>query len=102
MTLGVIGCGTMGSALIRGVIREKVVKPRELIAWDVDKKRVKKLLSEEKITESQAKIFIEKGALGSHMENLQRRQGFKGFNQDSVTAIIHATDPRKAEHGRGA
>jgi hypothetical protein len=28
---------------------------------------------------------------------LQRKGGFKGFNQKSVSAIIAATDPRKAQ-----
>jgi hypothetical protein len=32
--------------------------------------------------------------VGSHLENLQRRGGFKGFNQKSVSVIIEATDPR--------
>jgi hypothetical protein len=37
---------------------------------------------------------LEEGAVGSHLENLQRRGGFKGFNQKSVSVIIEATDPR--------
>jgi len=41
------------------------------------------------------KKFFTEGAIGSHLENLERKQGFKGFNQDSVSAIIKATDPRK-------
>ena len=39
--------------------------------------------------------FSRDGALGSHLENLQRHGGFKGFNQKSVSAVISATDPRK-------
>jgi hypothetical protein len=39
---------------------------------------------------------LEEGAVGSHLENLQRRGGFKGFNQKSVSVIIEATDPRGA------
>ena len=35
------------------------------------------------------------GAIGSHLENLERNQGFKGFNQTGVSEIIAATDPRK-------
>jgi len=42
---------------------------------------------------------VSEGALGSHLENLQRRGGFKGFNQKSVSAIIQATDPRAQGHG---
>ena len=39
--------------------------------------------------------FICEGALRSHLENLQRHGGFKGFNQKSVSAVTAATDPRK-------
>lgn len=30
-----------------------------------------------------------------HLENLQRKGGFKGFNQHAVRLIIAETDPRK-------
>jgi hypothetical protein len=62
--------------------------------WQVDPERVKALLAKELITEEQAEIFIKSGAVGSHLENLQRSGGFKGFNQKSVSVIIEATDPR--------
>jgi hypothetical protein len=63
--------------------------------WPVRPDRVKKLLDAGLITSQQARRFLKEGALGSHLENLQRRGGFKGFNQKSVSAIISATDPRK-------
>ncbi len=63
--------------------------------WAVDPARVDALLAKNLITEHQAKEFKKNGALGSHLENLERNDGFKGFNQTGVTAIIHATDPRK-------
>jgi hypothetical protein len=47
------------------------------------------------ITREQAEQFDKEGALGSHLENLQRHGGFKGFNQKSVSVVITATDPRK-------
>jgi hypothetical protein len=62
--------------------------------WPVWPQRVKTLLSEGLITEEQAEGFIKNGAVGSHLENLQRKGGFKGFNQKSVSVIIEATDPR--------
>ncbi|MFQ5863367.1 MAG: hypothetical protein ACE5IC_09645 [Candidatus Brocadiales bacterium] len=62
--------------------------------WRVIPERAKRLLEDGSITEKQYKRFIKKGARGSHLENLQRREGFKGFNQKSVSAIIQATDPR--------
>ena len=33
------------------------------------------------------------GAIGSHLELIQRSEGFRGFNQSSVSAIIKATNP---------
>jgi hypothetical protein len=57
--------------------------------------RIERLLSAGRITPEQAKQFREKGALGSHLENLERNQGFKGFNQTGISEIIARTDPRK-------
>ena len=62
--------------------------------WQVNSKRVQRLLEKSLITQEQATKFLEEGAVGSHLENLQRRGGFKGFNQKSVSVIIEATDPR--------
>lgn len=62
--------------------------------WKVDPKRIQPLLQKKLITEEQAKKFTEVGAIGSHMENLQRREGYKGFNQKNVSFIIRETDPR--------
>jgi hypothetical protein len=63
--------------------------------WPVSPERTKKLLHEGLITSEQFVKFLKEGALGSHLENLQRHGGFKGFNQKSVSVIISATDPRK-------
>ena len=63
--------------------------------WPVDPSRLEKLYKAHLITEEQKKRFLEKGALGSHMENLQRREGYKGFNQKNVSSIIKKTDPRR-------
>jgi len=71
--------------------------------WHVATKRINKLVKQGSLTRKQGKGFLQEGAIGSHLENLQRRQGFKGFNQTSVTAIIKATDPRKQiTHHKGA
>ena len=48
---------------------------------------MKALLAKKLITEAQADAFIKTGAIGSHLENLQRKGGFKGFNQKSVSVI---------------
>ncbi len=63
--------------------------------WPVKKEKVQELFSKGKITKEQAEKFITHGAIGSHMENLQRKEGYKGFNQKNVSVIIKETDPRK-------
>lgn len=65
--------------------------------WPVTPERLKKLLQAKLITEEQSQKFAKEGAVGSHMENLQRREGFKGFNQKNVSLIIKKTDPRTVE-----
>lgn len=64
--------------------------------WPVDRRRVERLRKAGLVDAAQAERFIRDGAIGSHMEDLQRRYGFKGFNQKSVSDIIRATDPRTA------
>lgn len=36
MTIGIIGCGNMGSALIRGILLNRLIAANRLIAWDPD------------------------------------------------------------------
>jgi hypothetical protein len=62
--------------------------------WQVNPKRIEELLKENKISVEQAQKFLRSGAIGSHLENLQRREGYKGFNQKNVSHIIKETDPR--------
>lgn len=63
--------------------------------WPVDRKKIETLLEARKIKPEHAEKFIHYGAIGSHLENLQRREGYKGFNQKNVSVIIKKTDPRK-------
>jgi hypothetical protein len=63
--------------------------------WPVAHERADRLLRMGSITPEQFHKFMAEGAIGSHLENLQRKAGFKGFNQKSVSVIIEATDPRK-------
>jgi hypothetical protein len=62
--------------------------------WQVAPEKIERLRQAGLITDEQARRFIAEGALGSHLETLERKGGFKGFNQKSVSAIISATDPR--------
>jgi hypothetical protein len=64
--------------------------------WAVSHSRAKHLFEAKLITGEQLDKFMKEGAIGSHLENLQRHGGFKGFNQKSVSVVISATDPRKS------
>lgn len=63
--------------------------------WEVPDGRSERLLKAGLITLAQDAQFCTQGAIGSHLEILERNQGFKGFNQDGVDRIIAGTDPRK-------
>jgi hypothetical protein len=63
--------------------------------WPVRPARIDALLASDRITAEQAEQFRAHGALGSHLENLERNDGFKGFNQNGVSEIIAATDARR-------
>lgn len=63
--------------------------------WPVAESRIERLLGSGLITKQQADQFRATGAIGSHLENLERNDGYKGFNQTGVSDIIARTDPRK-------
>ena len=63
--------------------------------WSVDPQRLEAALAEGCITAEQAEKFRREGAIGSHLEILQRNDGYKGFNQSGINEIIRATDPRR-------
>lgn len=67
--------------------------------WHVEPKRLEALVNAGHITNEQAEKFRVDGALGSHLENLERNDGFKGFNQEGVSDIIARTDARKQTSG---
>lgn len=67
--------------------------------WQVDPARVERLRTLKLITPDQALQFLANGAIGSHLEILQRNDGYKGFNQTGISEIITATDPRHAAAG---
>jgi hypothetical protein len=64
--------------------------------WPVAPERLADLRERGAITPAQADIFARDGAAGSHLEILQRWEGFKGFNKTGVSAIIRETDARRA------
>ncbi|MEZ4598265.1 MAG: hypothetical protein R2940_00555 [Syntrophotaleaceae bacterium] len=63
--------------------------------WPVAPARLSRLAGEGLISSEQADKFLTEGAVGSHLENIQRREGYKGFNKKNVSAIIRQTDPRR-------
>ncbi|CAA9212617.1 MAG: hypothetical protein AVDCRST_MAG42-37 [uncultured Chthoniobacterales bacterium] len=65
--------------------------------WLVRTLRAERLRTNGSIDEAQFGEFVKNGAIGSHLENLQRKGGFKGFNQHAVSIIIAETDPRKQQ-----
>jgi hypothetical protein len=67
--------------------------------WPVSPARAETLLRSGLISRAEFDEFVTHGAVGSHLETLERRGGFKGFNQQSVSAIIAATDPRRQTRG---
>jgi hypothetical protein len=67
--------------------------------WLVSERRADRCLALGWIDSEQHARFLRDGAIGSHLENLQRREGYKGFNQQAVSVIIAATDPRRHESG---
>ena len=60
----------------------------------MDRGRLVALVDAGHLSAEQAADLAERGAPGSHLENLARRGGFKGFNQRNVSATMRATDPR--------
>lgn len=67
--------------------------------WPVDPEKIASLRAAGLISAEQAEQFRSHGALGSHLEILQRDDGYKGFNQAGIDEIIRATDPRHLADG---
>lgn len=63
--------------------------------WQIASRRIRAAVRRGVIDEEQASRFREQGSVGSHLEILQRDDGYKGFNQTGISEIIRATDPRR-------
>jgi hypothetical protein len=64
--------------------------------WTVPSERWSPLVSRGVITGEQARKFGSQGVIGSHLEMIRRRDGFKGFDQSGVSSIIRDTDARRS------
>ena len=62
--------------------------------WPIEPSRLAATRAGGFITDEQAEKFANQGALGSHLEILERNDGYKGFNQTGISQIIRRTDPR--------
>jgi len=62
--------------------------------WPLPEDRLQRLANDGIVSAQQVERFRTAGAMGSHIENIQRGEGFKGFSQSSVSDIIRRTDPR--------
>lgn len=65
--------------------------------WHVHPTAIESALGHGWINEEQAERFRKTGATGSHLEVLERNDGYKGFNQTGISDIISRTDPRNAD-----
>jgi len=65
--------------------------------WQVEPQRLEAAIRDGAVEDWQAEQLREAGAPGSHLEILERNEGFKGFNQEGVSDIIRRTDPRGGE-----
>lgn len=63
--------------------------------WPVAPERLAALVEQGQLTTEQTEKLGTVGALGSHLEILQRWEGFKGFNKTAVSSIIRETDIRR-------
>ena len=66
--------------------------------WSVSSERLDTLVRDGLLDPTNAETFRINGAAGSHLEILQRWDGFKGFNKTGISDIIAKTDPRTLSH----
>ena len=66
--------------------------------WSVSSERLDTLVRDGLLDPTNAETFRINGAPGSHLEILQRWDGFKGFNKTGISDIIAKTDPRTLSH----
>lgn len=90
--LAIQGVSTMKPFTDSPVLRQMFTEGQR---WKVDAARLRAALDVGWITQPQFDAIGDQGAIGSHLEILQRMDGYKGFNQTGISEIISATDPRK-------
>ena len=63
--------------------------------WTVDPSRLERLTTAGLISDESAETFQQQGAVGGHLEIIQREKGYKGFSQKQVSSIIQETNPER-------
>ncbi|WP_430388311.1 hypothetical protein [Blastomonas fulva] len=67
--------------------------------WDaVDPMRVDQLEREGHIGSDEAEKLRIEGSIVTHLENIERNDGYKGFNREGIDSVLRKLDPR-AYHG---
>jgi hypothetical protein len=69
--------------------------------WAVAPWRLEALRASGALSAEEAARLERDGALGSHLEVLERRDGYRGFNPRGISAILRRTDPRRADAAPG-
>lgn len=64
--------------------------------WQVAEARLEQALANGFIDRTEAQRFRTEGVIGSHLEILERNDGYKGFNKTGISDIILETNPRNA------
>lgn len=62
--------------------------------WAVAPERIDRLQAQGHLDAQEAEEFRLNGAIAAHLENLERNQGFKGFNQPGIDGVLRIIDPR--------
>jgi hypothetical protein len=89
------GFGVMKPFTDLPILKQAFTEPE---TWPVAPDRLSALLERALITPQQSEFFASNGAPGSHLEILQRWEGFKGFNKSGVSDIIRQVDARRNVH----
>ena len=63
--------------------------------WSVPGARLDRLVALGSLSQDQAERFRREGAVGSHLEILERNDGYRGFNPTGIGEILARTDPRQ-------
>ncbi|TDP61256.1 hypothetical protein [Roseateles toxinivorans] len=60
----------------------------------VDPRRVDALEAAGHLSAANAEQLRQQGSIGTHLENIERNDGFKGFNREGIDSVLRKLDPR--------